>query len=109
MHKLFFTVPLDKAESVKESLFKLGLGIQGNYKNVSFETEGVGQFYPLECSNPKLGEKKQLTHVIEKKIEMLCPDELMEKAIECLKKNHPYESPAYELIPLDYYYTRDPS
>ena len=34
------------------------------------------------------------------KVEMICSGSLIKKAIEVLKKEHPYETPAYQVIEL---------
>lgn len=32
---------------------------------------------------------------------MICPDELIKKAVEVLKENHPYEEVAYEVFRME--------
>lgn len=98
MVKLEFYVPKNSAEEVKNALFDAGAGTIGNYERCSWETEGVGQFLPLQGSSPAIGEIQKLSKVPELKIEMVCKNEIIEKIIDVLKKAHPYETPAYWVI-----------
>ncbi len=101
MYKLIFFVPKDDAERVKKAVFKTGAGKLGNYDNCSFETTGVGQFRPVEGSNPSIGELNKLEKVIELKVEILVSPENISNSIKELKNSHPYEEPAYEVIKLE--------
>ena len=103
MYKLVFFVPLDSAEQVKEGLFTVGAGKLGNYEKCCFETEGVGQFLPLEASNPTLGAPGQLERVSELRVEMICNPLKIQEAVKALKRIHPYEEVAYEVYKLESY------
>lgn len=100
MHKLCIFVPETHAEALKNALFAAGAGRIGNYEHCSFETSGIGQFRPLQGAQPFLGNIGGLERVKEKKIEMVCEDHLIKEIITALKKNHPYETPAYDIIKL---------
>ena len=103
MYLISFYVPIDHAQSVKSSMFKAGAGRIGNYDCCSFETVGTGQFRPLENANPFLGKIGEIEKVLELKVEMVCNKDVITDAILALKKNHPYETPAYHVISiLDY-------
>ena len=101
MYKISFFVPLDYAEKVKSAVFLTGAGRVGSYECCSWETAGTGQFRALSGSNPFIGEKGTLERVQELKVEMVCHDEHIEEAIKALKKSHPYETPAYDVIKLE--------
>jgi hypothetical protein len=101
MYKLCFFVPEDHAEQVKKAVFESGAGKLGAYAECCWQTLGIGQFRPLSKSQPFLGETGRLEHVQELKIEMLCQSEFIQQAIAALKKAHPYEEPAYEVIRLE--------
>ena len=100
-YKLIFFVPKKDAEQVKDAVFSTGAGTMGNYSQCSFETEGVGQFLPLAKSNPHLGDVHKLTKVVELKVEILCPENVVKEAVYALKKAHPYEEVAYEVIKIE--------
>ncbi len=101
MYKFAFFVPKEQKEDVKEALFSIGVGSYENYDKCSWETLGVGQFRALEGANPFLGEIGEVEKVDEYKVEMICKTELIEKAVATLKKAHPYEEVAYEVIKLE--------
>ena len=100
MYKLVFFVPIDSAEIVKQAVFGAGAGRIGNYQQCCFQTKGMGQFQPLENANPAIGQIGELAIVEELKIEMVCSDDNIKKAVDALKMSHPYETPAYEVYQL---------
>ncbi len=101
MYKLSFFVPDDALESVKQAVFKTGAGQIGNYDCCSWQTLGQGQFRPLEGSNPHIGSQNQIETVDEWKVELVCEDELIHKAVAAMKQAHPYEEPAYDVWKLE--------
>ena len=101
MYKISFFVPFFYAEKVKRAVFLTGAGRIGNYESCSWQTTGTGQFRPLSGSDPFIGSSGVLEKVEELKVEMVCDDEFIEVAIAALKKSHPYEEPAYEVIKLE--------
>ena len=96
MHKLVFFVPESHKESVKEALFAQGAGTKGSYGSCCWESEGTGQFTPLEGSDPFFGKTGILEKVREFRVEMLVSEDLIPGCIEALEQTHPYETPAYE-------------
>ncbi len=101
MYKLAFFVPKEQKEDVKEALFSIGAGSYEKYDKCSWEVEGTGQFRPLKGANPFLGNVGEVEKVSEYKVEMICADELIQKAVQILKEVHPYEEVAYEVIKLE--------
>ena len=101
MYKLNFYVPVDYKEKVKTALFEIGVGRYKNYDCCSFESLGTGQFRAINTAKPFLGELNKVERVQEYKVEMICKDELIYKAIKVLKQNHPYEEVAYEVFQLE--------
>lgn len=98
MMKLIFYVPVESAEAVKSALFSVGVGKIGHYDQCSFETLGVGQFRALKGANPSVGEVGILEKISELKVEMVLSDNILSEAVAALKKAHPYETPAYQVI-----------
>ena len=101
MYKLNYFIPSDAKEKTKQALFDIGVGRYENYECCSFETLGHGQFKPIESANPHIGNLNELEIVQEYKIEMICEDELIEKAVKTLKETHPYEEVAYEVFKME--------
>ena len=100
MYKIEFYVPDSHVEEVKDALFRAGAGHMGNYDRCSWQTEGTGQFRPLEGSDPYIGIKDRTETLKEWKVEMVCDDPFVSGAIGALLEAHPYEEPAYSFIKL---------
>ena len=98
MYKISFFVPKPHLEKVKIALFNKGAGKYKNYDKCSWETLGQGQFRPIDKANPFLGKLNKLEKVKEYKVEMICKNKILENVITELKKVHPYEEPAYDVI-----------
>ena len=100
MYKIAVFVPCEDLEKVKNAMFLQGAGKIGKYEKCSFQTEGYGQFLPMEGSNPFIGKTGSLEVVKEIKLEMLCEKKYLKSVISQMKKAHPYEECVYEVIKL---------
>ena len=100
MYKICVYVPEKSVENVKQALFDAGAGRIGNYDRCCWQTEGIGQFRPLQNSNPAIGSLNEVERVREVKIELVCADELVKQAIQAMKDSHPYEEPAFDVLQL---------
>ena len=99
--KITFYTPIEHAEKVRDSLFKVGAGSIGNYDQCSFSIDGTGSFKGNEDSNPVLGEKGLLQLEKETLTSILYPWHKESEIITTLQKEHPYEEVAYEITQLD--------
>lgn len=106
-YKLTFFVPKESANIVKDSIFESGAGKLGNYSHCSFETEGIGQFKPLSGAAPTIGTHNIIESVKELKVEILVLEQHMDNALKALKKSHPYEEIAFEVVKLEEQFTLD--
>lgn len=97
MYKIEFYVPSSHRDIVKKALFESGAGKIGDYEQCCWQIEGSGQFYPLAESTPFLGEKGELEALPEWKVELVCEDSFIKKAVSALLQSHPYEEPAYNI------------
>ena len=97
MFKICVYVPEKSVETVKQALFDAGAGRIGNYDSCCWQTEGTGQFRPLAGSNPAIGSQGEVEFVREVKIELVCEDELVARAVQALRDSHPYEEPAFDI------------
>ena len=62
----------------------------------------MGQFLPSEGATPNIGEVGKLERVEEMRVETICVGRIvMERAVEALKKAHPYEEVAYEIYRME--------
>lgn len=98
MYLLSFCVPETHLEIVKNAIFATGAGSVDHYTNCAWQTLGEGQFMPLPGSHAFIGEVNQLEKVPEYKVEIICTEDQIKKAVTVLKKAHPYESPSYQAI-----------
>ena len=101
MYKLNYFVPVEAKEKTKEALFNIGVGKYENYDSCCFETLGKGQFRPIDSASPHIGNLNELEVVEEYKVEMICEDRLIKKAVRTLKEAHPYEEVAYEVFKVE--------
>ena len=90
--KIFVTIPLDSVEKVREAVCNAGAGIIGEYTYCTSSTKSIGTFIPSENANPHIGERN--------KLEFVCEVEKIKSVIKELRKSHPYEEPAIDIIPL---------
>lgn len=98
--KIVIYVPKENSEDVLMAVSKAGAGHIGNYSHCSFQTEGQGTFKPLEGSSPYIGLVGEIEKVNEVKLETIVPKGKIDSVIKAMKKVHPYEEVAYDIIPL---------
>lgn len=98
--KLVSYVPKLHAVRVRDAIFEAGAGNIGNYDSCSFNAEGFGTFKANDLAQPFVGEANKLHTEPEIKIEVILPEYAKSKVLNALLKSHPYEEPAYDLIPL---------
>ncbi len=104
--KLITYVPKEKAESVKQAVFNAGAGVIGNYDCCSFNVEGKGTFRANENATPFVGEKNKLHTETETRVEVVLPKYLTSKVVAEMLKAHPYEEPAFDILPLNNEWSR---
>ena len=97
--KMTFFAPRGCEEKLLAALSPF-MAPMGNYRDCSFQGEGVGRFTPLEGATPFVGEVGAGHREPESRVEFLVPKEKAAAAVAALKGAHPYEEPAYDLYPL---------
>ena len=101
MYKLYFYVPIEHIDVVKNALFTAGAGKIGNYSCCAWQALGEGQFMPLAGSQAFIGTENKLEKINEYKVEMVCEEIYIRDVIAALKQSHPYEEPAYHVIKIE--------
>jgi hypothetical protein len=99
---LSFYVPPSSLEACKEAIFRAGAGSYpgGKYTRTCFVTRGTGQFLPNEGARPNIGSVGKVETLEEMKVESICVGRnVVVKAVEELKKAHPYEVVGCSLRP----------
>jgi dinuclear metal center YbgI/SA1388 family protein len=99
--KLYCFVPSDHADTLRRALFDAGAGQIGNYDSCSFNAEGYGTFRAGDDTNPFVGKKGEMHKENEVKLEVIFPVHTKSKLISVLKKVHPYEEPAFDIVALE--------
>lgn len=100
MDKIIVFAPRDAAGAVRDALTGAGAGALGDYDSCSFTSPGEGRFRPLAGANPAVGEVGALETVAEVRIEAVCRRALRSRTLEAMRKAHPYEEPAYDVVEL---------
>ncbi len=100
LNKLVTFIPRENANEVTSALYEAGAGQVGDYKNCSFQLQGIGTFLPTDSTNPHIGRRNEQTNVEEARVEMIFPAHLKRQILDSLKKAHPYEEVAYYIFPL---------
>ena len=98
--KIFVTVPCENTEDVGNAVCKAGAGIIGEYEYCTTSVKSIGTFIPSNNANPYIGESNKLEIVEEDKLEFICDIQKAKHVISELRKVHPYEEPAIDIIPL---------
>ena len=98
--KLVVFVPAGYEERVANALHLSGAGHIGGYDRCTFRATGTGTFRPGAESTPFIGRPGETEEVREVRLETVLPRELTTKVLEKMRKAHPYEEVAFDLIPL---------
>jgi len=72
----------------------------GNYRDCSFQGEGVGRFTAQAGAQPFVGTVGKPQQEPESRLELLVSKERLSGAVAALKGAHPYEEPAFDLYPV---------
>jgi len=100
LFKLITYVPEDNLQQVRLAIFNAGAGHIGNYDSCSFSIAGNGTFRGGADTNPFIGKSGVFQATPEIRFETIMPGHLKHQVITALREAHPYEEPAYDVIPL---------
>lgn len=95
---LVLYTPFENAVEMRAALHQAGAGQVGEYKNVSYTSQGHGHFIPQSEANPTIGDKNEPEEVEEERVEMLFPNHLLGKIVQTIYEKHPYEEPVYHIL-----------
>lgn len=98
--KLEIFVPQEHALPIRDELAKIGVGVIGKYDHCVALTSVRGYFRPLPGAKPSEGEVGTISEVAEIKVEVNCKRELVNEAIQVIRRVHPYEEPLINVVPL---------
>lgn len=98
--KIVVMVPVDATEALIDALAAAGAGQIGDYDRAAFYSAGTGTFRPLAGANPTIGSVGAIEHVPEAALQMVAPRRRRAQVVAALLAAHPYEEPAFDVIPL---------
>lgn len=98
--KIVVFVPASHVDKLTFSMASAGAGKIGNYTACSFRIKGIGIFKGGAGTNPFAGTKQKFEMVEEIRLEMICDNESLNRTIDSMLANHPYEKAAYEIYPV---------
>jgi dinuclear metal center YbgI/SA1388 family protein len=98
--KLVTFVPAEHVEAVSAALFEAGAGHIGRYSSCSFRSTGTGTFFGEEGAQPVVGAAGRLEQAPELRLETVVPVVAIEAVVRALRRAHPYEEPAFDLVRL---------
>jgi dinuclear metal center YbgI/SA1388 family protein len=93
-------VPADAVDRVVDALAAAGAGRIGAYDRCAWTTEGTGTFTAGPGARPAVGEVGRREIVPETRVEMVLPTAQRREVVAALRATHPYEEPAFDLVPL---------
>lgn len=98
--KLVTFVPAEHVEAVSRAVFAAGGGRIGQYTSCSFRSPGTGTFFGESGTSPAVGKAGQLEEAPELRLEILVPAAQTGAIVKALRRAHPYEEPAFDLVRL---------
>lgn len=100
MYQIWVYVPQTHLAGVKQALFAAGAGRIGLYDSCAWQTQGLGQFRAMPGSQPFIGQQGEVEEVEEWRLELVCAAALVGAALDAMLQAHPYEEPAYGVVPV---------
>jgi dinuclear metal center YbgI/SA1388 family protein len=101
LYKLAVFVPADSREEVTDAMFAAGAGKIDHYSSCSFSVFGTGTFCPSSEAVPYYGSVGELNELDEFKLEVRVEAAQLGSVINSLMDVHPYETPAFDIYPLE--------
>jgi len=87
-------------EQIRTAMSGAGAGVIGDYTECSFELSGIGTFKPGQNTQAYISAPGVFERTPEIRLEMVAPKELINDITGEIRRNHPYEEPAIDIIPL---------
>ena len=97
--KVVVFVPSDSADAVVDAMAAAGAGVIGDYTRCVWTTEGTGSFVAGDATDPAVGRPGEATSLPELRVEMTVPPAAVDAVVAAMRTKHPYEEPAYDVIP----------
>ncbi|MFM1920073.1 MAG: hypothetical protein RLZZ303_1707 [Candidatus Hydrogenedentota bacterium] len=99
--KLVVFVPDSHLDLLRDAVSKAGAGKIGNYSHCTFSAPGEGTFLPGDGAAPYVGAMGQVNREPERRFESIVPKPALAAVLAAMRAVHPYEVPAFDVIPLE--------
>ena len=102
--KLVVFVPENHVEELASAVFDAGAGKIGKfsrYTQCGFRTPGTGTFFGDTTTSPAVGASGRLEFVREIRFETILPESCVREVVAALRRVHPYEEPAFDLLVME--------
>lgn len=100
MRLLVIYVPPEHVDAVLDAAAASGAGEVGDYRRCAFTSPGIGTYDSPVDGAPFIGRPGQRGSAAEVRIEMTVPNRDVSRVVAGVLASHPYEEPAYEVVPL---------
>ncbi|MSR41322.1 MAG: Nif3-like dinuclear metal center hexameric protein [Phycisphaerales bacterium] len=100
-YRIVVFVPGDAVDRVRDALTASGAGHIGDYSACSFAAHGGGTFLPGASTHPVIGTRGKLERVPELRLEVPCSRHALAAALAALRRAHPYEEPAFDVMRME--------
>ena len=97
--KVVTYVPAEQCRSVIDAMTAAGAGSIGAYTRCAWWVDGHGTFDAPASANPAVGEPGGRTETPERRVELVVPTARVAAVVGALRVAHPYEEPAYDVLP----------
>jgi dinuclear metal center YbgI/SA1388 family protein len=97
--KVVVYVPASAADAVLDAMAAAGAGRIGGYARCAWSADGVGTFDAGPSTDPAVGRAGERTAVAERRVETVVPRSRVAAVVAALRSAHPYEEPAYDVLP----------
>jgi dinuclear metal center YbgI/SA1388 family protein len=98
--KLVTFLPEEHVDPLSRAMFAAGAGNIGKYSSCSFRAPGTGTFFGGEGTRPAVGQSGRLEEAAEVRLETLVPVACVGAVVAAMRRAHPYEEPAFDLVPV---------
>lgn len=99
-YKIVLYVPIQDAEKIRIAMGDAGAGTIGKYTHCTFSIRGTARFKPEKGANPTVGTVGEFEEVEEERIETVCEEDVLQRVLDAIKANHPYEEVAVDVYPI---------
>lgn len=100
LYKLSIYVPEDSFEEIRAKVLEYNDFVKGNYDMNSYSAKYIETYRPLCGAKPKFGEVGKVSEIAVYKLEIVSTKQKVNTVLSKIKKYHPYEEPAFEIVEL---------